>query len=198
MMRNTILNTSCLLAFSAGLLSFAVGYAATPVATLEKTLGMVMVDHGDGFAIATSGDVVGEGDRIMVMEDSSGDLVSGHCIAHLKSHSRNIIGSRGACRDNLLSAEYPGKFTGTLYAAAIGVVKPKTKTEDIEKPPVDTSTETAEPDQVAKQTTDDETKPDATQPKVSPRAIMIGVGVAAALALIGGGGGGGNAATPDH
>ena len=199
MIRNSILSTSCLLALSAGLLSFAAGYAAAPVATLRDIQGMVMVDHGNGFAMAISGDGVGVGDSILVMENSSGVLANGQCIAHLGGQTRYFVGSRGACRDDLASNAYPGKFTGTLYAAAIGVVKPKTKTEDIEKPPVDTSTETAEPDQGATQTTEEQTGTEKkAHPKVSSQAIMIGAGVAAALALIGGGGGGGNAATTNH
>ena len=198
MIRISILNTSCLIVLGAGLLSYTIGFAATPVATLAKTQGMVMIDRGDGFAIAASGDGVVEGDQILVMENSSGELVSGDCKVNLSSNARYHVGSQGAYQTGCHSDAFSGVSTGTLYAAAIGVVKPRTKADDIEKPPADTGTETTdstEPDQVANQTPDSQSAPDEAHPKISSQAIIIGAGVAAALALIAGGG---NSSTTSH
>lgn len=91
------------------------------------------------------------------------------------------------------------------WAAAIGVIKPKTD-ETVVKPPqtsVPATTAPAEPVKKAPdksvRVTPDKNKQAAAAKGMSSKAILIGAGVAAALAAIGGGGGGGgSSSTPQH
>jgi len=93
------------------------------------------------------------------------------------------------------------------WAAAIGVIKPKTETgETIEQPPqttVPATTAPAEavnkvPDKSVQSLPDKKDKQTVSAKGMSSSAIWIGAGVAAALAAMGGGGGGGNSSTPQH
>lgn len=176
------------------------------IAVLEQVQGTIMIDHGDGYAIANAGDDIRPGDRILVLENSRGKLVNGDCVLNLSNNSIHTIRQQSPCQVSGRSV----KYIGPLYAAAIGIVKPETKPEEIEKPPQaatpDTAatpdaaatTDTDEQEKVVEQTPTDTTKSGAAAKGPSPKAIAIGVGIAAALAAIGGGGGGGNASTPDH
>jgi len=183
-----------------GLMSTTGVWAQDNVATLEHLQGMIMIDRGDGYAIANTGDVIHPGDRVLVMEGSAGRVVDGDCVLHLGDNSLHTVGNQYPCRESGHSV----KYIGPLYAAAIGIVKPKTRTEEIEKPPepstpdATTTSDTTGEGKVVEQAPDNKTKQGATAKGLSPRAIAIGAGIAAALAAIGGGGGGGNASTPDH
>lgn len=192
----TAIRFNCLAVILAVLISPMGVWAQADVATLGHLHGVVMINHGDGYAIAKDGDVIHTGDHILVMEESAVRVASGHCILHLSENSLRIIGPQGVCETEHLA----DRHVGPLYAAAIGVIKPKTEPEpeEIEKPPEAPPPGTATPDKVVKKTPDEKTKSAATAGGISSRAIMIGAGVAAALAALGGGGGGGNASTPDH
>lgn len=195
-LRRVFFGFSCSLALCTSLFSVTDVSAGVMVATLKELQGVIMINRGDGFAIANSGDALNAGDRIMVMEESSASVANERCVILLEGNSVYIIEQQDPC----LSDRHSSRYTGTLYAAAIGIIKPKTKTEEIEKPPVSSTSDTAVSDKVVKQTPEEKTKSEATAKGLSPRAIAIGAGVAAALAALGGGGGGGggNASTPDH
>jgi len=192
----TIIRFNCLLAILLGLISTTEVRAQAVVATLEQLHGMIMIDRGDGYAAANAGDAVYVGDRILVMEESAGSVINGSCALRLRNNSLYIVGQQDACQAENISK----RQAGPLYAAAIGIVKPKTETEEIEKPPQSSQPETTAPDQTVRQTPAAETTSAATAKGISPKAIAIGAGIAAALAALGGGGGGGggNTSTPDH
>lgn len=187
---------SCSLALYTSLFSVTDVSAGAMAATLKESQGVIMINRGDGFAIANSGDALYIGDRIMVMEESSASVANERCVIRLESNSVYIIEQQDPC----LSDRHSARYTGTLYAAAIGVIKPKTRTEEIEKPPTSSTSDTTVSDKDAKQPSEEKTTSGTAAKGLSPRAIAIGAGIAAALAALGGGGGGGggNASTPDH
>lgn len=206
--KSTVSAMGCLLSFLMSVIATGV-HAATPVAVLDHVQGTVMIDRGDGFAIARDGDVVYQGDRVLVMQASTGKLINDRCSLQLDSNSLHTLRDQEPCQDD----GHVVRPLGPLYAAAIGVIKPKSEPEEpepeeIEKPPTasqpDTtqSTTSEQPGETAAMPppSGGETETaSASAKRPSSNAILIGVGVAAALAAIGGGGGGsGNASTPDH
>ena len=197
-MKTTLLGINLFLALFVSMASIA--RADSLIAELEQVQGTIMIDHGDGYAIANAGDDVRPGDRILVLENSRGKLVNGDCVLNLSDNSIHTIRQQSLCQVSGRTV----KYIGPLYAAAIGIVKPETKPEEIEKPPqaatpdAAATTDTDEQEKVVEQTPKDTTKSGVAAKGLSPKAIAIGAGIAAALAAIGGGGGGGNASTPAH
>ena len=181
-------------------LFFSAEYAGAegPSISLEQLWGLVLVDHGQGYVNAHNGMVLAEGDRLLTMEFSGGVVVhKGECVIRLIENSVLALDSGDVCERK----EAAFRRAGPYYAAAIGIVKPKTAT-DVESPTEKKDVEDIPEKQVVRE---ESPKPEVAKESsraegagISKRAIAIGVGVAAALAAMGGGGGGGNSSTPQH
>jgi len=180
-------------ALLAPVLIFSTGYAAAkePSGFLEQSWGLVLVDQGQGYVNAHNGMDLADGDRLLTMESSGGVVVyEGGCAIQLVENSVLALNNERCERD-----EVAFKSVGPYFAAAIGIVTPKTATDANSSPEKAVAKDASEPAQELS------TKPMAAENSglgISKQTIAIGAGVAALLAAVAGGGGGGSSSTPQH
>ncbi len=189
-------NVVCLLV--AQVLFFSTQYVAAegPLISLERSWGLVLVDQGQGYESAHDGMFLSQSDRLLTMESSGGIVVSeGGCVIKLVENSVLALDSIGGCEEK----EAAFRPAGPYYAAAIGIVKPKT-TSDVEPSPEKAAAENSTPiaPVVQKASAEPVVENKNSSGGISKRTIAIGAGVAALLAAVGGGGGGGSSSTPQH
>ncbi len=105
----TVIATSLLLSSTA--------FAAEGAATLSNQQGTVLVNQGEEFITATEAQVLKAGDRVLVMEGGSAEVIfNDGCVLPLASGSMAVVSDLSTCAGSVAAVEQ----IGPSYAQAIG------------------------------------------------------------------------------
>ena len=102
---------------AASLLLSSTAFAADGAATLSNQQGTVLVNQGEEFITATEAQVLKAGDRVLVMEGGSAEVIfNDGCVLPLASGSMAVVSDLSTCAGSVAAVEQ----IGPSHAQAIG------------------------------------------------------------------------------